>query len=60
MLLENVILNQIVKHILGYGGKCFLVGGVVWDYLLGLPIKDYDVEIYNISAQMLFNHRETY
>ena len=35
------------------GGRAFLVGGCVRDALLGHPGKDYDVEIYGVSADAL-------
>lgn len=31
------------------GGRGLLVGGCVRDFLLGLPIKDYDLEVYGLS-----------
>jgi tRNA nucleotidyltransferase (CCA-adding enzyme) len=35
------------------GGRPFVVGGAVRDALLGLPVKDYDVEVYGIAADRL-------
>ena len=35
------------------GGRAFLVGGCVRDMLLGQDIKDYDLEVYGISAEKL-------
>jgi tRNA nucleotidyltransferase (CCA-adding enzyme) len=35
------------------GGKAYLVGGAVRDALLGLPFKDYDVEVYGLPAERL-------
>lgn len=35
------------------GGRPFLVGGAVRDALLGLPLEDYDVEVYGLPADRL-------
>jgi tRNA nucleotidyltransferase (CCA-adding enzyme) len=35
------------------GGRPLLVGGAVRDALLGLPLEDYDVEVYGLSAETL-------
>jgi tRNA nucleotidyltransferase (CCA-adding enzyme) len=35
------------------GGRPFLVGGAVRDRLLGLPVKDYDVEVFGLPADHL-------
>ncbi len=35
------------------GGRPFLVGGAVRDGLLGLPLKDYDIEVFGLSAERL-------
>jgi tRNA nucleotidyltransferase (CCA-adding enzyme) len=35
------------------GGRAFLVGGAVRDALRGLPLKDYDVEVYQLSPDRL-------
>jgi len=35
------------------GGRPHLVGGAVRDALLGLPVKDYDVEVFGLSADRL-------
>jgi hypothetical protein len=35
------------------GGRPFLVGGAVRDALLGLPVKDYDVEVFGLPAERL-------
>lgn len=33
------------------GGRVFLVGGAVRDALLGRPVKDYDLEVFGLSAE---------
>ncbi len=35
------------------GGRAFLVGGAVRDALLGLAVKDYDVEVFGLSPDRL-------
>jgi tRNA nucleotidyltransferase (CCA-adding enzyme) len=35
------------------GGRPYLVGGAVRDGLLGLPVKDYDVEVFGLPAPAL-------
>ena len=35
------------------GGRCILVGGCIRDALLGLPAKDFDLEIYDLDVQTL-------
>jgi tRNA nucleotidyltransferase (CCA-adding enzyme) len=35
------------------GGKPYVVGGAVRDRLLGLPVKDYDVEVFGLPAERL-------
>lgn len=35
------------------GGRPYLVGGAVRDALLGLPLHDYDVEVYGLPAEPL-------
>lgn len=35
------------------GGRPFLVGGAVRDGLLGLPLEDYDIEVFGLPAEAL-------
>jgi len=35
------------------GGRAYVVGGAVRDALLGLPIKDFDVEVYGLGPERL-------
>ncbi len=44
---QNLLL--IAKKITTAGGKAILVGGATRDLLLGKTLKDFDIEIYNIS-----------
>lgn len=46
-------IKTITSAIAEAGGRAFFVGGCVRDFLLGLPSKDYDVEVYGISADKL-------
>jgi tRNA nucleotidyltransferase (CCA-adding enzyme) len=41
---------QVVKEA---GGRALLVGGSVRDEIMGIPPKDYDIEVYNIPAERL-------
>ena len=45
-----VALMDMAALVHGAGGRALLVGGCVRDALLGVPNKDYDVEIYGMSA----------
>lgn len=36
------------------GGRAFLVGGCVRDGLLGIPVKDWDIEVFGIPENALF------
>jgi tRNA nucleotidyltransferase (CCA-adding enzyme) len=35
------------------GGRPYVVGGAVRDALLGLPVKDFDVEVFSLSAERI-------
>ena len=50
-LLEKV--SQISQAVRRAGGRAMLVGGCVRDKLLGIPVKDYDLEIYGLRAEKL-------
>jgi tRNA nucleotidyltransferase (CCA-adding enzyme) len=50
---KNTKLDNIVSSISESGGRCLLVGGGVIDYHLGLPIKDWDIEVYGLSYDSL-------
>lgn len=41
------------KAVEAAGGKALLVGGSVRDELMGIPPKDYDIEVYNITPEHL-------
>ncbi|MBI2418519.1 MAG: hypothetical protein HYV28_11600 [Ignavibacteriales bacterium] len=46
-------LQIIVDALFAAGGRCLLAGGGVIDHTLGLEIKDWDIEVYNLSYQRL-------
>ncbi|MDA7617942.1 MAG: HD domain-containing protein [Verrucomicrobiota bacterium] len=55
-------LEGLLKH-LPSSAQPYLVGGCVRDWILGITVKDYDLEVFNISAkglrQILENHGRT-
>ena len=44
---------EIARAIKRAGGRAILVGGCVRDQLLDIPVKDYDLEIYGLTAEQL-------
>ena len=46
-------LNQVIETLASLGAKVYFVGGCVRDALLGLPIKDFDIEVYHLNAKQL-------
>lgn len=44
---------EISKAIKDTGGRALLVGGGVRDELLGIPVKDFDLEVYNVAPEKL-------
>ena len=46
-------LRGLLETLRSAGGRPFLVGGAVRDALLGLPVKDYDVEVFGLPAEAL-------
>jgi tRNA nucleotidyltransferase (CCA-adding enzyme) len=44
---------MLVAAIRAAGGRPYLVGGAVRDALLGLPLKDYDLEVFSLTPQQL-------
>lgn len=45
--------EQLLAAVRAAGGRPYLVGGAVRDALLGLPLKDFDVEVYGLPAERL-------
>lgn len=50
LLAQNLPFAAIFSAARERGGRALLVGGCVRDALLGLPVKDFDIEIYGLSA----------
>jgi tRNA nucleotidyltransferase (CCA-adding enzyme) len=46
-------LVRLLAAVRAAGGKPYIVGGAVRDGILGLPIKDYDVEVFGLSHDRL-------
>lgn len=46
-------LQTIIDALHAANGRCLLAGGGVIDHTLGLSIKDWDIEVYNLSYQQL-------
>jgi tRNA nucleotidyltransferase (CCA-adding enzyme) len=46
-------LEQLLAAVRAAGGHPYLVGGAVRDALLGLPVKDFDVEVHGLAAETL-------
>lgn len=50
-----ILIEELAYAINLNGGRSFFVGGCVRDDILGLPIKDYDIEVYGIQPEKLAN-----
>ncbi len=48
-----ISLEHITEAIVSAGGKPILVGGCVRDRLMGISSKDFDIEVYGMSAESL-------
>lgn len=46
-------LGRLITAVREAGGRPFVVGGAVRDALLGLPLKDYDLEVFGLDAERL-------
>ena len=46
-------LRRLLESLRAAGGRPFIVGGAVRDALLGLPVKDFDVEVFGLPAEPL-------
>lgn len=44
---------DVARAIQAAGGKALLVGGSVRDMLVGIPAKDFDLEVYGVSAELV-------
>lgn len=46
-------LRSLLEQARKAGGRAYVVGGAVRDAVLGLPVKDYDVEVFGLDAERL-------
>jgi len=46
-------MKKLVQAIEHKGGRCYLIGGAVIDSIEGRPIKDWDIEVYNLSLAQI-------
>lgn len=53
MCKQYPIVRDIVHEVDQLGGRVFLVGGAVRDLFLGVPIKDFDIEIHGVTLEEL-------
>ena len=53
MLIIPPIVDAICRAVEAEGGQAWLVGGVVRDHLLGIPTKDFDIEVHGLEAESL-------
>lgn len=52
-IIEDKKVLEVVDLIEKNGGKCYLVGGSIRNYLMGLPFSDYDIEVFNLDFESL-------
>lgn len=52
---ELTTVMQIANAVARAGGRTFMVGGCVRDMLLGMEVKDFDLEVYGLAADKLFS-----
>jgi len=53
IFLNHPLLKLIIEEIFNAGGRALLVGGAVRDLLLGLNIKDIDIEVHGLTVDQL-------
>ena len=56
----NNEIKEIRKTIQANGGESFLVGGCVRDYILGIPSKDVDCEVFGLNIEKLVSVLESF
>lgn len=49
----SLLVYKVIAQIQQAGGRALLVGGVVRDILLGLPVKDIDIEVHGLTFQQV-------
>lgn len=52
---QYAFVHTIVAAIYQHKGRALLVGGAVRDMVMGLPVKDLDIEVYGLSPEQLEN-----
>jgi tRNA nucleotidyltransferase (CCA-adding enzyme) len=60
LLVRMPIINEVADAIRARGGHAYLVGGAVRDLVLGLPLKDVDIEVHNLSLDALASLLQEY
>ncbi len=50
---DKELSKAIAKSVAESGGRAYLVGGIVRDYLMGIESKDIDIEVHGIEPQRL-------
>ena len=53
LLEQQPVVQKVVDEIAKKGGRAILVGGAVRDLLLGLSVKDLDIEVHGITIDQL-------
>jgi tRNA nucleotidyltransferase (CCA-adding enzyme) len=51
--LNFTLLEPLINAISGAGGRAYLVGGAVRDFLLGFSLKDLDIEVHGLELDMI-------
>lgn len=49
------LINKFAREIAKHGGTCYYVGGYVRDKIMGIDSKDCDIEIHNITPELLIS-----
>ena len=53
LFIRNTVIKRIVQDIANQDGVAYLVGGAVRDLVAGLPLKDIDIEVHNMTLDTL-------
>ncbi|MCF7822097.1 MAG: HD domain-containing protein [Mariprofundaceae bacterium] len=54
-LLPDAVI-RLCRQLKSLGGSAWLVGGAVRDLTLGIPLKDIDIEVFGLDAELLNSH----
>lgn len=60
LLAHYPLVKKIVRDIVTQHGQVLLVGGAVRDILMGIPVKDLDIEVHGVSIEQLQKILEKY